>query len=223
MNRENALKILKTRLAFTKIECDPNQLIAVHGDQYGLIYHVENGWTKISKFSDDGKENSIDICGPGEFIGLPTLFNDNEFPVNVTAITPSRIMAVNKNSLERFLLQHPEIMAIILAELGEKILKLRGVKIAANQQDAYGQVRDLLNHFAKVFGTSIPFGRLIPFNLTQQDIADFVGLSRPRVNICLKSLFELGYIHRQGKYYVIPNATLKITPDVKRDYIQYTQ
>lgn len=220
MNREKAVKILKRELALNKIECNPNQLIAFQGDCNGMIYHVENGWTKLSKISDDGKEISIDICGPGEFIGLPTLFSDKEFPVNITALTTGRVLSVSKISLERMLLQHPDIMAVLLVELGEKIVKLRGIKIAANQQDAIGQVRDLLTHFAKIFGADISNGRLIPFILTQQDIADFVGLSRPRVNICLKVLLELGYIHRQGRYYVLPTAVQETTSDAKQNYAQ---
>lgn len=223
MNRENALLNLKRGLAFTKVDCYPNQLVAVQGEQKGLIYHVENGWTKVSRFSDDGREYCIDICAPGNFIGLPTLFNNNEFPVSITAISPCRITAVKKSSLESFLLLHPQIMAVILAELGDVVFKLRGVKIAANQQDAYGQVNDLLVHFAHVFGTIIPDGRLIPFNLTQQDIADFVGLSRPRVSICLKGLLELGYIHRQGRYFVVPDSAPETTANIKHEYVQCVQ
>lgn len=108
-------------------------------------------------------------------------------------------------------------MAVFFGELGSKIFKLKGVKIAANQQDAYGQVRDLLNHFANVFGTNIPSGQLIPFTLTQQDIADFLGLSRPRVSICLKSLLELGLILRQDRYYVVPRFNPMTTSKTKSE------
>lgn len=207
MNRENALIILKRRLAFTKINCDATKLIAVQGDDKGLIYYLENGWTKLSEISNEGKEHCINVCAPGEFMGLTTLFKDETFPVNVTAITSCRLLAVNKSSLESFFLQHPQIMAVFWADLGNKVTKLRRLRIAANQQDAYRQVRDLLIQFANNYGTNIPNGRLIPFNLTQQDIADFVGLSRPRVSICLKGLLELGHIHRQGRYYVLPYST----------------
>lgn len=223
MNRESALIMLKQGLTFTKIDRVPNQLIAVQGDQKGLIYHVEKGWTKLTKISDDGKENSIDVCAPGEFIGLPTLFKNDVFPVNVTAITPCRLLAVSKQALESFLLQHPQIMAVILIDLGDKILKLREVKIASNQQDAYTQVRELLVHFANIFGTSVPGGRLIPFNLTQQDIADFVGLSRPRVSISLKGLLELGFILRQGRYFVLSNSVRDTDAKIKSEYIEYIQ
>ena len=216
MDRENALCILKKQLAFIKINCNGNQLIAVQGDDKGLIYYVQNGWIKLSEIANDGKENSIHICAPGEFIGLPTLFKDESFPVNITAITPCKLLTVKKSSLESFLLQHPQVMAVIFSELGNKVLKLRKVKFAANQQDAYKQVRELLFHFASVFGTNISGGQLIPFNLTQQDIADFLGLSRPRVSICLKSLLKTGYIHRQGRNYVLSNSstitTLNINP-----------
>ena len=206
MDRKQVIHQLKTGLTFTDIKCETNRILVTQGTRKGLVYFVESGWVKVIKHSDNGKDNIIDICGPGEFIGLPTLFLDNEFPVSAITLTTSRILEVNKDCLERFLLQHPEIMATLLVELGQIILKLREVKAAANRQDAYRQVLDLLVHFAKIFGEESPNGRVIPFNLTQQDIADLVGLSRPRVNICLKGLLGQGYILRQDKYYVIPNS-----------------
>ncbi|MDD3654553.1 MAG: Crp/Fnr family transcriptional regulator [Desulfotomaculaceae bacterium] len=208
MEREHILKRIKQELAYSEIKCIPNQIIVLEGTRNGTIYHVENGWVKVSKFSDNGKENIIDICGRGEFIGLPTLFLDHVFPVNVTAIKTSKMLLFNKNSLERYLLQEPEVMATFLVELGQKVYKVREIKIAANQHHSYQQVLDLLVHFAKIFGTDTHNGRLIPFNLTQQDIAHFVGLSRPRVSMSLKGLLELGYIYRQGKYFVIDDSVL---------------
>lgn len=223
MNRVNALQILKNELTFTKLDPAANQLIAVQGNQKGLIYYLEKGWIKLSKISDDGRENSIDICAPGEFIGLPTLFKNDVFPVNITAITPCTLLAVSKNSLEAFLLEQPHIMAVLFTDLGEKVLKLREVKIASNKQDACTQVRELLIHFANIFGTSIPGGRIIPFNLTQQDIADFVGLSRPRVSVSLKDLLKLGFIRRQGRFYVLSDSPPKNASRVNQRYIECFQ
>lgn len=217
MNRETALLLLKQGLAFTKINCDSTQLIAVQGEEKGLIYYLETGWAKLTEISNDGMENSINICAPGEFIGVATLFKSQVFPLNVTAITPCSLLTVNKSSLESFLLENPQIMAFVFAELGNKVARLRGIKIAANKQNAYGQVRDLLSHFARIFGTNVPGGQIIPFNLTQQDIADFLGISRPRVSICLKSLLELGHIHRQGRYYAVPNPVPVTTPNTTTD------
>lgn len=204
MDREQALKELKAGLIFTDIRCENNKVIAVQGAHNNLIYLVDKGWVKVSKLADDGKDTIIDICGAGEFLCVPTLFLKEEFPVNVTAIGTSKVLAVDKNSFELFLFRYPEIMAMLLIDLGQKIVKMREVMLAANRQTAYGQVLDLLMHFANIFGTDTTNGRVIPFSVTQQDIGDFIGLSRPRVNICLKGLFELGYIQRKGKYYVLP-------------------
>lgn len=206
MDRKQDISQLKNGLSFTAIRCEINRILVTQGTRNGLVYFVESGWVKVSKHSESGKDNIIDICGPGEFIGLPTLFHDIEFPVSAITLTPGRLLAFKKDCLEHFLLQHPEIMATLMVELGQIVLKLREVKAAANRQDAYRQVLDILVHFAKIFGSESPKGREIPFNLTQQDIADLIGLSRPRVNICLKGLLGQGYILRQGKHYVIPDA-----------------
>lgn len=204
MNREIALRIIKKKLPFTEVHCNANQVIAAQGSEIEFIYYLKKGWTRHSVVSDQGKESIFRICAPGEFIGLTTLFKSGLFPITATSLTPCDLRAFNKNSLESFLLKHPHIMSVFLAELGDRVLKLQELKLAADQQDAFRQVKDLLVHFADVFGTDLPNGKLIPFNLTQQVIADFLGLSRPRVSICLKSLLETGHIERQDRYYVVP-------------------
>lgn len=204
MNKQLALRILKKELPFTKVHCNSNQLIVAQGSEIEFIYYLEQGWTRHGVISNKGRESIFRICAPGEFIGVTTLFKTGVFPINATAITPCELRAYNKYSLESFLLKHPHIMSIFVAELGERILKIQELKMSSNQQDAFKQVRDLLVHLANAFGTNVPSGRLIPFNLTQQVIADFLGLSRPRVSFCLKRLLEMGHIHRQERNYVVP-------------------
>lgn len=217
MNRKIALTMLKEGLPFIQIDCVPNQFIAIEGEQKELIYQVETGWIKLSKISEDGKINIVDIRAPGDFIGLSTLFTNQAIrAATITAMTPCRLLAVKKSALESFLLQHPQVMAVIYAELGDMVGKLRQTKIAATQQDSYAQVRDLLVHLANNFGINIPSGRLIPVNLTHQEIADFIGLSRPRVSICLKNLLEIGFIHRKGTFYVLCNSIPDSSSKIKQ-------
>jgi len=223
MDRETALITIKKEVPYVKIDCVPNQLIALQGDQKGLVYYLEKGWTKLSKISLDGKENCFDYCAPGELSGLATLFSSQEFPVNITAITHCKLLAFKKSSLEPFLLKHPHIMAVIFSDIGEKIVKLRESKIAATQQDSHKRVRDLLTHFANIFGINSPSGRLIPFIITQQEIADFLGLSRPWVSTCLKGLLELGLIQRQGQFFLLPSAPPKTAFKVKNKCVRLVQ
>lgn len=223
MNREEAIQLLKKELSFTKVDFIPGQLITVQGKQKRLVYLLESGWVKLSEISEDGKVYSVDICAPGTFLGLPILFTEQAMRLTITAMTACRLQAVKRGDLESFLLQHPQVMAILFAELGETVAKVMRAKIVAVQENSLGQVRDLLIHFADCFGISVPGGRLIPVNLTQQEIADFIGLSRVRVGICLKSLIDIGFIRRERKYYVLSDYPQENCSNNNPRYTEYAQ
>ncbi len=83
--------------------------------------------------------------------------------------------------------------------------------------DVGGRVAKKLLELAAAHGVQRPEGTLLELPLTQEGLANMVGVTRESVNRHLSTLRRLGVIAREGRRFLIRD------PDGLRRYIRYSR
>jgi CRP/FNR family transcriptional regulator len=118
-------------------------------------------------------------------------------------MTDCVIYEKTREGLLLFLEQNPDVQFMITQRIA---IRLRGL-MQRMEHMAFGtasqKVSSILGILAERFGKETSKGLRILIPLTQQDIAELVGLSRETTSIEIKKLMDEGFVTRTSRYYRI--------------------
>lgn len=183
------------------------------------LYTLLDGWAFRYRTLRDGRRQILNFLLPGDLIGLQEQFM-GESPHGVEALTEVRLCAFRRDGLWDLYRQHPSIAYDItwLAAHEEQLVDEN--LLSVGRRTAAERVAMLLIHLFKR-AESLGFKRegSVPFPVTQQHIADALGMSLVHTNKTLRRLAGLGLhllqsnrltltnpkaLQRLAEYYAVP-------------------
>lgn len=173
------------------------------GDPTEGVYLIKEGIFKLVRVTDDGKEVILQVAGRGEVLGEAALFREGFHPATAVALEDSRVCAVTRRSFEEIVRQNPDLAMQIIISLGSRLYDTWEQVTELNSGNTRERVLNLLIRMAGDHGEPCDQGTIIKIQLTQQEIADFVGSSRVMVVHALKELAEKNYLIKNDKYYIL--------------------
>jgi len=103
---------------------EPGQIILLEGEPARGLYIVQNGWLKVSKISQDGREQTLQFLGSGEVFNAIGVFTGASNPATVTALETSSIWIIPSGKMLSILDDHPALARTIIKDLAERVLHL---------------------------------------------------------------------------------------------------
>ncbi|GAB4376117.1 MAG: Crp/Fnr family transcriptional regulator [Kiloniellaceae bacterium] len=173
------------------------------GEPYGASYVVKQGWAIRFKTLSDGRRQILNFVLPGDFVGLfSPLFEAADH--SVAALTDLELHPVDPTFLVEMFAGCPRLGAAIAWSAGrdEAILSEQVVRIG--RRSAYertGHIIVELLHRLRLVGEAGQKSFELP--LTQEILADTLGLSIVHVNRTLRRLRENGLLQICGDRVVI--------------------
>lgn len=169
------------------------------GEQSDTLVIILKGRVRVLSATDDGRQVVIDEHGPGQYVGEMAI-DGQPRSASVQAMTDCAASVVAKDTLLRFLREHPDFALDLILRLVHRVRlateNFKGLALL----NVYGRVVRLLQSLAR----SSAEGTLQIDDLpTQADIAQRVGASREMVSILMRDLAEGGYIEKHGRQLVI--------------------
>jgi CRP-like cAMP-binding protein len=152
------------------------------------LYVLASGTVKISMQEESGREVLVAVYRGGDLFGELALFDAGARSATVTALAETLAYALSGEDLFEILETNPRAMRQLLARLTRIVRRLSG------------QVGDLvvLDLESRVAKYLIDLSELSPdrseVQLTQDDLASYVGGTRAAVNRALADLEKLGAI-----------------------------
>lgn len=165
-------------------------------DSQDAVFFISRGRVKISYFSEDGKEFTVTILGPGDMYSRHS-------EATVTALEETEIWLVGMPHFLRILewnsrlpLRLIKILGGILRETNNAIQNLAFLEVSSRL------ARFLLRQ-ADERGTPGPEGITVPLELTHEDIANLMGSSRQTVTSTLGRFEQNGIISLYRRHVLI--------------------
>lgn len=196
-------------------------IIRREGEDPSTVFLLLRGWASSSQLLPDGRRQITKVHLPGDMLGTPSmcLTRAAETLTTLTAATVSRVSVV---ALGKLMMEEPRIaMGLFLCAQQERVALMDSLA-AIGQTSALARLSGLLLCFherLKLCGTIT--GDTYDLPVTQEQIADVLGLTSVHVNRTMRELDRMGVITRVGHRVTLDVAALqKISGRPNRVYVR---
>lgn len=169
---------------------------------------VLSGGVKVSTLSADGKEIIFDLLSEGDFFGELSLFDGKPRTATVTTLVPSVFVILERSCFIPFLVNNPATAIRLLHLLSSRLRAvdtfLEEVLFFDSETRLAKRVIALKDIYGKAVGSTVQ----IELKVSQQDIANLVGITRESVNKHLKKWERAEVISLQQGRLTILNLPL---------------
>jgi CRP/FNR family transcriptional regulator len=175
------------------------QVLFLEGEPCRGLYVVKSGQIRIFKSSPEGKEQVLLIAKPGDSFNDVPVFDGGPNPASASALEPSTVYIIPKETLLSLIGDCPSAMAIIrlfAARLRHLTMSVEDLSF----RSVVSRLSKTILELAVVEGASSP----IP-HLTQDEMAAMVGSVRDVVGRALRALEKAGAIQVKGRRILVVN------------------
>jgi CRP-like cAMP-binding protein len=163
------------------------------GDPADAVFYVQKGRLRVTVTSANGKEATITLVGPGEFLGETCMVSAHLLRLaTATAMTDCSLLRISKAEMTRVLHQQPE-----LSEMFMSFLLTRNARIQADLVDQLFNSSE--KRLARILLLLAQFGKeskpetVVP-KISQEVLAEMIGTTRSRVSFFMNRFRKLGFI-----------------------------
>ena len=193
-----------------RVRFEPDQMIFSRGDPARDLYLVLQGRIRISVLSSDGRELSFDHVGPGDIFGEIATLDGGERTAGATAISRVQAMALPQRAMLELIENNPKVakaaihfLCLRLRETDQRLEAIALHRIEVRLARLMLSALRLQSPAAE--GENVP----LDLGMSQGELALLVGASRPKVNIALTLLEDMGAIARAGSTLLCNTAALE--------------
>jgi CRP/FNR family transcriptional regulator, cyclic AMP receptor protein len=187
------------RAEMRSVEIARGERLFSEGESGDKLYIVLDGKIKLTRTAADGRENLLSVLGPGEMFGELSLFDPRARTQAATALTDTRLAALDHQALRAWLTGRPDMALHLLRALAQRLRRTNDVMTDLVFTDVPGRVAKALLDLADRFGVQRPEGLQVNHDLTQEELAQLVGASRETVNKALADFVGRGWIQLAAK------------------------
>lgn len=173
-----------------------NILVAM-GEEHEFLYVVESGWLARLRTTPDGRRQIMILFLPGEFCGIKSIFMTRQ-PDAIVAMTRSTTWRIHFRKACELAAQDFAVAMHLARQLALDERHLHNWTLRLGRANAEERVAALLlelRHRLMLLGRNAGTQYVLP--LTQEQIADHVGLTTVHVNRVLRRFREMRMVSIQ--------------------------
>ena len=183
-----------------------DQFLWYQGDPGDHLVVVVDGLVKITVASERGDEMVLATVGSSDVLGELSVIDQGPRSASAVAVQATTALVINRSALLAAMQQSPALLDALLRTLGAMVRRLTEQTTDLVFLDLGGRIAKLLIQRAERQSDD-PSRRLaVDLHLTQTELAQMVGASRPAVNRVLQGLVGRGVIKVDGRTIEIVDA-----------------
>ncbi len=193
------------RIAYAK-----NEALISEGDDYRCCFALRKGWAISSRMTMAGRRQILSVYLPGDFIGLHINFHRRAI-YTVSALTPVEAALIEPMRLIEIQQRWPVLAAGMdwSAVRATNILSEHNVSLGART----AQER-ILHFYLELWCRLMLVGEAssegFDMKMTQEQVANTLGLSVVHVNKTLKALVKKGLLKIEGRRVEVPDVAMAV-------------
>jgi len=175
------------------VRVEAREILFSKGDPGDRLYLVAKGLIRIGVLSSEGREVTYGLIKPGQLFGEIAVLDGKERSADATAMEATELIALERKDVHAFLHKHPVQALHLIEVLCDRIRK------ADNQLEDMvflSLPSRLAKHLLMLEQTlgQKKAGGPSTIKLSQQEIADHLGISRESVNKVLSKWEQAGIV-----------------------------
>ncbi|WP_439132854.1 Crp/Fnr family transcriptional regulator [Polaribacter sp.] len=162
------------------------------GDHINGVFCIKDGVCKISKMSENGKNQIVNLVQRGDLIGERSLISDEVSNLNAVAIDDMEVCFIPKEEIISDLEKNPNFTMDVLKTMASSLKKADNIIVDMAQKSVKQRLAETLLKLEEKFGTN-ELGA-INIHLSREDIANIIGTATESAIRLLSSLKKSGSI-----------------------------
>ncbi len=193
---------------FHEADYKPKEIVFAEGDLGDAIYLLKTGHVRLFRATEEGKELTLAILGPGDVFGELALFKEAYRQTFAEAVDSAHICAASVEDFTRLMGHKPLLTMMVAREMARRRQEME-TRIAGL---AYSSVRlrlmHALRHLAEEHGQRLESGEVrITVQLSHHELAQLVGTSRETCTL------ELGKLQLDGTIQIDEDRCFVVNPE----------
>jgi CRP-like cAMP-binding protein len=180
------------------VRLSAKQIFFSQGSKADSVFYLQTGRAKLTVVSERGKEATITLLGPGDFVGEESVATLPGLRMaTATAITACTALKIDRDAMIRVMHDEHGFSDIFLS-----FLLARGMRTQADLVDQLFNSSE--KRLARILLLMAEFGQpgeieaLIP-KITQETLAEMIGTTRSRVSFFMNRFRQHGFIEYNGR------------------------
>jgi len=189
-------------------------LIFQKDDPGQSLFIIESGSVRIYVPGTQGADLTLAVMGPGDFFGDMSLLDGRPRSASAAAAADSVLLSLERSEFTSVMRSRPDAALSILAVIASRLRDSDQMASDLAFLDVSGRLARRLLDLSGTNGVQREDGVLLQVTLTQEELANMIGVTRESVNRNLSMFRRLGLIAREGRKIILRN------PDGLRAYCE---
>ncbi len=180
------------------------EVLYLPGDAGDRIYLLKRGVVKISAIQEDGREVLLALLHRGEVFGEEAVLDAGPRDHMAEAHEDALICIVTRQDFMDMLRSNPEMTFKVTKLIGLRLKTFRTRVEHLLFKGASQRLAATLLELAREHGVADAQGVLVPLRLSQQDLANLIGVTRESVNLALSDFRRRGLVVLENRAIRLP-------------------
>ncbi|GAA4270615.1 Crp/Fnr family transcriptional regulator [Hyunsoonleella aestuarii] len=179
------------------------EVIFEEGDSINGVYCVKDGICKLSKLSENGKDQIVKMVVKGQLIGQRSLVTNESSNLQATALNDMEVCFIPRAEIIADLQKNPKFSFDLLKDMANDLREADDIIVNMAQKSVKQRLAETLIYIHESFGVN-PDGTLSVL-LSREDYANIVGTATESAIRVLSQFKKEGFISTVGKFIKIEN------------------
>lgn len=168
------------------------------GESINGVYCVKDGVCKLSKLSENGKDQIVKLVVRGDLIGQRSLVTDEKSNLTAIALNEMEVCFIPKNEILHDLSNNASFSLDMLQEMAKELRIADNIIVDMAQKSVKKRLADVLIYLHETFNTDN--SGFINVVLSREDYASLVGTATESAIRILSQFKKEGLITTSGKH-----------------------
>lgn len=172
-------------------------------DPGNSLFIVARGSVRIYVPSTQGADLTLAVLGPGHFFGDLSLLDGRPRSASAAALGDTNVVILERSDFVAVIRTRP---AAVMSVLAVVVRRLRDTDEMASDLaflDVGGRLAKKLLELASTNGVRRQDGVLLDMPITQEELANMIGVTRESVNRNLSLFRRIGLVAKEGRRFVL--------------------
>ena len=200
LTKEELIRVsnCKTSLVIKK-----GEVIFSEGENINGVFCIKNGICKVSKLSENGREQIIHLIKRGDLLGERSLINDETSNLKATALNDMEVCFIPKEEIIADLENNQKFTMSVLKNMANSLKNADNVIVDMAQKTVKQRLAHLLLYLNGSFNKNADGA--LEINLSREDIANIIGTATESAIRFLSEFKKKKIINLKGKDIYILN------------------
>ena len=194
LNKDELLRMAECKTSYTIKKGEP---IFEEGEVTNGIYCIKDGVCKLSKLSDNGKDQIVKLVKPGELLGKRSIISDEPANLSAVALEDMEVCFIPRSEVMQFFTQNNQFSMNVMRTICDDLKGADDHMVNMAQKTVRQRLGETLIYLEETFGKNEDGS--LHIQLSREELAGMIGTA---TESCIRLLSELNkseYIELIGK------------------------